>query len=451
MSKYIFQHIVKVPLSTELDVVVAYKRARQLTEMTGITLPTQTKFGTAVSEICRNVIEHVGQGAISFHLIEEAGRLWIEANIQDYGRGIADVEQYLNQKNAGINRKGSGLVNSRKLVDRFLICSNPDKGTCVQLLIKIPPKHPPINKSIVEGWQEFFAHEVDISPYEEIKRQNLQLLEVMESLRLKGIETESQLEEIKKLNEELESSNEHIRQLLGEREEKNRMLQQMNGELEQFAHTVSHDLKAPLKNITGLATLLQRSLDLSGNPKARAALEMLLGQAGKMENLITDILTYSRTGSGGVLKKSVSVAAVIEGVLGSFQVPEGFKVHLSEPLPELETEEIYLQQIFSNLIGNAVKYHDKAEGNITIEAKKEANAYTFCVADDGPGIPPSQRERIFEEFYTTGDTRSGASSGLGLSIVKRIVAQKGGQLWVESEGRGTAFCFTWPFESGERG
>jgi signal transduction histidine kinase len=446
MNKYIFQNVVKVPLSTELDVVVAYKRARQLAEMTGITLPAQTKYATAVSEICRNVIEHVGEGVIRFHLAEDAGRLWIEACITDYGRGIADVDQYLSPKNASFNRKGSGIANSRKLVDRFLVQSTAEKGTCVQLLVKIPAKHPPINKGIIQGWQDFFANEVDISPYEEIKRQNLQLLEVMDTLRLKGIETESQLEEISKLNEELESSNEHITELLGERDANNQLLRKMNQELEQFAYTVSHDLKAPLNNITGLATALQRKLDLSGNPQAQETLEMLLGQARKMDNLITGILVYSRTGSGSIARKSVKVAEVIEGVLDSIQVPAGFKVHLPEELPELDTEEIYLQQIFSNLIGNALKYHDKTEGNITIGAQKQAGAYTFCVADDGPGIPPDRQERIFERFYTTGNTDSGESTGLGLSIVKKIVAHKGGRIWVQSEGRGTAFCLTWPVE-----
>ncbi len=448
MSKYIFQNVVKVPLSTELDVVVAYKRARQLAEITGITLPAQTKYATAVSEICRNVIEHVGEGVICFHLAEDAGRLWIEACITDYGRGIADVDQYLSQKGVPFNRKGSGIANSRKLVDRFLVQSTAEKGTCVQLLVKIPAKHPPINKSIIQGWQDFFANEVDISPYEEIKRQNLQLLEVMDTLRLKGIETESQLEEISKLNEELESSNEHITELLGERDANNQLLRKMNQELEQFAYTVSHDLKAPLNNITGLATVLQRKLDLSDNPQAQETLEILLGQARKMDSLITGILIYSRTGSGSVAKKSVKVAEVIRGVLGSLQVPAGFKVHLPETLPELETEEIYLQQVFGNLIGNALKYHDKTEGNITISARKEGDAYTFSVADDGPGIPADRQERIFERFYTTGNTNGGESTGLGLSIVKKIVSQKGGSVWVESEGRGSAFCLTWPAEPG---
>jgi signal transduction histidine kinase len=223
----------------------------------------------------------------------------------------------------------------------------------------------------------------------------------------------------------------------------------MNQELEQFAYTVSHDLKAPLNNITGLATVLQRKLDLSGNPLAQETLEMLLGQARKMDNLITGILIYSRTGSGSVAKKSVKVAEVIGGVLDSLQVPAGFKVHLPETLPELETEEIYLQQIFGNLIGNALKYHDKTEGNITIGARKEGDAYIFCVADDGPGIPADRQERIFERFYTTGNTNSGESTGLGLSIVKKLVSQKGGSVWVESEGRGAAFCLTWPVAPGE--
>ncbi len=179
MYKYAYQNIVKVGVSNELDIVLAYKRARQLTQLTGMPVPTQTKFATAVSEICRNVLEHVGEGSIVFSIVEQDKYLYIEALIIDYGRGIPNVEEILKINIQPLGGKGWGIANAKKLVDQFSIESSPNKGTKVKLLKKIPTNHPPINKSIIEGWNEYFNNESRVSPYEEIKQQNIQLLEVM--------------------------------------------------------------------------------------------------------------------------------------------------------------------------------------------------------------------------------------------------------------------------------
>jgi signal transduction histidine kinase len=442
--KYIFQNIITVTLATEFDVVCAYKRARQLAEMTGMNISLQTRFGTAVSEICRNVIEHVGEGKIHFHLVEDKGQIYLESQIIDHGRGIANLEEVISKPKSSINHKGFGMSHAQKLADRFDITTDSQRGTKVLLSMKVPAKHPVFNKAIVTGWQEKLAEEEMVSPYEEIKQQNMQILDVLETLRLKGIETENQLEQIKSLNEDLEKSNQDIRQLLKERDEKNDLLLKMNNELEQFAHTVSHDLKAPLKNIEGLANLLKKTIVASGSEKALKQHNMLYEQIQRMNKLITEVLSYARSGLQNVTQTQVHVADLLAELIESSGVPEGMQIQIGPNMPVLDTEEIYLHQVFSNLLNNAVKYNDQPEGVIQIECERQNHSYQFCIADNGPGIPAEFHEKVFKIFYTLNEHQTEDSSGLGLSIVKKIVTEKGGKVWLESEGRGTRFYFTWP-------
>jgi anti-sigma regulatory factor (Ser/Thr protein kinase) len=167
--------ILTIRIQNEMDIVLAYRRAKQLSELTGLNISTQTKFATAISEICRNVMEHVGEGEIAFNLIEET-TLYLEAVVKDHGRGIDNLDQILKKQISNGSIKGCGIINSKKLVDLFDIESNALKGTKVTLRKKIPVPHPPINNLIIEGWKNYFLKEVAVSPYEEIKKQNMYLI-----------------------------------------------------------------------------------------------------------------------------------------------------------------------------------------------------------------------------------------------------------------------------------
>ncbi|QHT66597.1 GHKL domain-containing protein [Rhodocytophaga rosea] len=439
MLKYVHQNIVKISLVNELDIVLAYKRAKQLTQLTGMAIPTQTKFATAVSEICRNVLEHVGEGTIKFSIGELERSMYIEALIIDFGRGIPNVEEILKRNVIATTGKGWGIANAKKLVDHFTIQSENNKGTKVYLLKKIPANHPPINKTIVQGWNEYFSHEMSISPYEEIKQQNIQILEVMEALQIKQMQTEHQMDEIKALHE-------NVTALLKEREEANLLLQKMNKELEDFAYTVSHDLKAPLRNIEGITRLLKKFALSTGDEQVSLQFDMLSEQVQRMEKLITGILSYAKSGRQNLEQTSVNVATLLHEIKDTIMIPEGISIHIGQDMPMLHTEEIYLRQIFTNLLENAIKYHDKTEGNISISSQQKGSFFEFAVKDDGPGIDEEHHEKIFKMYYSLHTSGVKDSTGLGLSIIKKITSEKGGKVWVESKGRGSTFIFTWPAE-----
>lgn len=434
--------ILKINIANELDVVLAYKRAKQLSEKLGITIANQTKFATAVSEICRNVVEHVGNGTIAFSLPEEQGIKYIEAVVSDRGRGIVNIDFLLKQNKGSSNVKGSGLANSRKLVDYFNIESEFEKGTRVTLRQRLPHNAPPVTKAIAESW----AYEFDtdsVSPYAEIKRQNMQLLEVLDQLRERNEVAEQQLQEISRLNEQLQQNNQEIQVLLQEREQQNERLQEINQELDNFAHTVSHDLRAPLQNIDGIARAMQDYLDNNRLDDVKELLPLLHKQTSRMDQFIMSILSYSLAGSRNITKSKVDLLELLHEIEGLLRVPEHVQIHFPSTTFTLTTEAILLHQVFSNLIGNAIKYHDMQQGaTISVSFNIQNDWVLFTVEDNGPGIPVTLHNNIFNMYFTVNQATAG--TGLGLAIVKKIVTGKGGKIWVESEGRGTRFIFTWP-------
>ncbi|MGV3540885.1 MAG: sensor histidine kinase [Rufibacter sp.] len=438
------QPITTIQLQNELDVVLAYKRAMQLSEFTGLPTAAQTKFATAVSEICRNVLEHVGEGAIRFSMVENRHLLFLEAYITDRGRGIPNAQELLDRRYAPSAGKGQGIYNSKKLVDNFQLESDFEKGTRVRLQKRIPANHPPINKAIIQGWADYFHHEVEISPYAEIKRQNMQLIELMEQLRVRTIEAEYQLQEIQHLNQELQTSNQEVNILLQERDLKNQELEKVNKTLDEFAQTVTHDLKAPLYNIRGLAEAVDDFLKENCHEEAQAVMPMIHLQVKRMDHLITDVLAYSLTGRQQIPQKRVAVSELIYSVITTLAIPKGVQIFIPDNLPVLHTEEIFLQQIFSNLLSNAIKYHDLPHGSIWVEAIQQGAFWEFTVKDNGPGILPEDHEKVFELFETTSDVNHPDSTGIGLALVRKILEEKNCRIWITSEGRGTTMHFTWP-------
>lgn len=434
--------ILKINIANELDVVLAYKRAMQLSEKLGATMASQTKFATAVSEICRNVVEHVGTGAIVFSLPEVIGVKYIEAVVSDRGRGIGNIDFLLNRYHGNLHVKGSGLGHSRKLVDFFNIESEFEKGTRVTLRQRLPHNAPPVTKALAEAWAREFDSD-SVSPYGEIKRQNMQLLEVMDQLRERNEEAEQQLREISRLNSQLQQTNQDIQHLLEEREQQNVRLKEINEELDSFAHTVSHDLRAPLQNIKGLSLALADCLDQERVKEAAELFPMLRQQTERMESFIQGILSYSLAGRNNIGKSTVDFLQLLHDVTALLNVPGHIDIRLPSTTFTLTTETILLHQVFSNLIGNAIKYHDlERDATVSVAFSIQKDWVYFTVEDNGPGILAAHHANLFDMYFTT--NRAAAGTGLGLSIVKKIVEGKEGKVFLESDGRGARFVFTWP-------
>lgn len=221
-------------------------------------------------------------------------------------------------------------------------------------------------------------------------------------------------------------------------------LKRKNQELDQFAHIVSHDMKAPLRGIDNVVTWIEEDHKEELTPKVEQYMQLIKGRVVRGENLIKGLLAYARTGKEDHHKEEVDVKELVNELLENYQLKPVLKVSVSEELPVLHTERIPLLQVFSNLISNAIKYNDKERGGVKIYHKEFLDHYEFFVEDNGPGIGRNYHEKIFLIFQTLQERDSFESTGVGLAIVKKILDARNEKIHIESEkGEGTIFSFTW--------
>ncbi|MCK8521350.1 PAS domain S-box protein [Aquimarina sp. D1M17] len=218
-------------------------------------------------------------------------------------------------------------------------------------------------------------------------------------------------------------------------------LEKSNKDLQDFAHIVSHDLKSPLRSMNALITWIREDYEEVLDDTAQKSFDMLLKKVDKMDHLITGILKYSSIDKTETSKKPIDLKEVIQDIIDIIFIPDHIKISVTSPLPVVLGDKFRLQQLFQNLLNNAVKYNDKEEGIITVNCENENDFWKFSIEDNGPGISKRYHQKIFQIFQTLDNGKE--STGVGLSIVKKIVDMYQGKIWVESEeGLGTTFYFT---------
>ncbi|MBE9516234.1 MAG: PAS domain S-box protein [Proteobacteria bacterium] len=222
-------------------------------------------------------------------------------------------------------------------------------------------------------------------------------------------------------------------------------LKSKNKELDSFAYIASHDLKAPLRAISNLSSWVEEDLDVSDNPEAKEHLSLLRKRVVRMEEMINGILQYSRAGRANTEIATVNVNELLHEITGMLSPPPGLTIDIENDMPTFDCPKVLLTQVFSNLISNAIKYHDRENGKIEISVKDKADEYEFCVADDGPGIDPRYHETIFDIFQTLQARDEIESTGIGLAVVNKIIREQRGVIRIDSDiGSGARFFFTWP-------
>jgi PAS domain S-box-containing protein len=222
-------------------------------------------------------------------------------------------------------------------------------------------------------------------------------------------------------------------------------LERSNQELDQFAYVTSHDLKAPLRGIANLSQWVEEDLGDAVTEEVRDHLTLMRGRVHRMESLIDGILEYSRAGRVRVDVEPVVMGELLREVVELLDPPPSLRIEIADAMPTLRTERLPLQQVLMNLVGNAIKYVGRGDGEVRVSVEQEGGMYRFSVADNGPGIAREYHERIFGIFQTLHARDKVEGTGIGLSLVKKIVEGRGGRVWLDSvEGAGTTFHFTWP-------
>jgi signal transduction histidine kinase len=409
--------VTKFDISNELDIVLAHKRTSQLCDLTGLSFFSKTAFITAVSEICRNVIEHAGTGKIMFFAYPEGTQM--EIVISDNGPGIENLEELLSRPY--VQRvKGCGLQNSKKLVDFFTV-NTSQQGTSISLGMKINRKLIPMNETIIREWADFFKNEKAVSPYDEIKRQNQQLLEITDQLRIKNLETDEQLVQIKDLNNQLYKNNK---------------------ELEDFASTLSHDLRGPISNLKMLVSIIENS---RSTEKRDEYIKEFKSQVERLDEMIlglAEVIDLKNTAKN--IANSVLFEDILNVVLAELKKEiEDSQAHIEYDFykrTSIKYYEVYLHSILINLVSNALKYKSTERiPVIRISSSTENDSVVLLVQDNGIGMDlVKMGNELFKPFRRFNSKTSGR--GLGLHLIKGMVEKNGGLIEVSSEpDKGTSF------------
>ena len=290
----------------------------------------------------------------------------------------------------------------------------------------------------------------ETAAHAEAARRSEELARANQLLEEQAVELETQAEELVAQRESLQEANESLREALAAGEAAYR-------ELDQFAYVASHDLKAPLRGIANLAQWIQDDAGDQISGESTEHMRLLQGRVRRMEALIDGILAYSRAGRrSGEAAESVDTGRLVREVVELLAPPPSVSIRIPDGLPVVASERIPLQQVFMNLLGNALKYGAAGRDSaiIDVEWRDAGRMVEFTVRDNGPGIAPEFHERIWLIFQTLAARDKVEGTGIGLSMVKKIVESRGGRVRLESApGQGAAFHFTWPrnFREGVRG
>jgi light-regulated signal transduction histidine kinase (bacteriophytochrome) len=218
-------------------------------------------------------------------------------------------------------------------------------------------------------------------------------------------------------------------------------LEKRNDELNEYAHVVSHDLKSPLRSINALIAWLKEDNKDRFDAVSLQNFALIESTLEKMEQLISNILNYSSLDAESTEREVVDLNEVLSDLEQILFIPDHINLKTKKPLPTLQGDKTKLQQLFQNLIGNAIKFCDKEEGLIEVDFEDTETHYQFYVKDNGIGIEKQYHEKIFKIFNYLNKSKD--SSGIGLSIVKKIVDLHEGEIWIDSElNKGTTFYFT---------
>lgn len=242
-------------------------------------------------------------------------------------------------------------------------------------------------------------------------------------------------------NDELTALATSLNSMSGKLDKNIHELKNRNAELNKFAYVVSHDLKAPIRGIHNVISWIEEDLDNELSPELKRYLKIIPQKTRRMEALINGLLAYARLNVNVPLENIDTNAMVHE--IATTIVPRNFKLEIGN-LPNLFAQRIKLEQVFTNLISNAVKYTPQENGIIQISCETFADFYTFSVKDNGIGIAAEYHQKIFEIFQTLREQNEEESTGLGLAIVKKIIDDRQEHITVKSElGKGAEFIFTW--------
>ncbi|MCK4353545.1 PAS domain S-box protein, partial [candidate division WOR-3 bacterium] len=244
--------------------------------------------------------------------------------------------------------------------------------------------------------------------------------------------------ELKRMKHEIEEYSQEL-------EHKVEQLQKLNEELSQYTYAVSHDLRAPLRALINYSRFLQEDFVDKLNEIGKDYIQSIAENALYMEELVVDLLEYSRIGRIKPKIIEVDLGKLLDNIVSKLHPGENIQVTLPKKMPIIQASELHLEQIFSNLLSNAFKFNKTPKPQITVECLDKDNVWEFAVRDNGIGIDPKYFDKIFGIFQRLHTQEEYEGTGIGLAIVKKAIEEQGGTVWIESTpNKGSVFSFALP-------
>ena len=437
--------IITLELRFESDVVLTRQRTRQLAELLGFKSYEQTSIATAVSEIARNAVQYAGGGKVELGVETKGSQLFL-IRIRDKGLGIANLQAILDGRYNSSTGIGLGIVGAKRLTDKFDIESNPETGTTVLLGKKLPKQTPIVTGQVLAEITKELAQRQPDNVYEEMQRQNQELLHTLEELRARQAEVEQ-------LNRELEDTNRGVVALYAELDDKAEYLQRASKLKSHFLSDMSHEFRTPLNSILSLSGLLLERTDGELTSEQEKQVMFIRNSANVLSELVNNLLDLAKIEAGKIVVNPSyfdvgDIFSTLRGMFRPLVTSDVVSLIFEEPIeiPKLHTDEGKVSQILRNFISNALKFTEKGEIRVWADIGS-GNTVIFSIADTGVGIAAEDRERIFEEFIQVEGPaqKRFKGTGLGLPLCRKLALLLGGNVSVTSElGVGSTFQATIP-------
>ncbi len=436
-------------LRHERHVVHARQRAREIAAHLGFEHREQIRLATAASELARNAFRYATNGTVEFLVKTATPQLFVIA-VTDSGPGIPDLSEILDGRYVSQTGLGKGIIGTKRLMDHFQISSSAE-GTRVEAGKLLPRTAALVNADRVRRIASDLATQNATDPFDEVERQNQELLNTLADLR----EKQDQLAE---LNRELEDTNRGVVALYAELDQNADDLRRVSELKTSFLSNLSHEFRTPLNSITSLCHLLKSRTDGDLSVEQEKQIVYIQRSANELTELVNDLLDLAKVEAGkiDVKPKHFEVQDVFGALRGMLKpLLTGNSLELifdaNPALPPLYTDEGKVSQILRNLISNALKFTRR--GHVSLSAHLEADDFiVFRVSDTGIGIAAEDQERVFEEFVQIeGELQAKVKgTGLGLPLSRRLAELLGGTLTLESEvGVGSTFSARLPIAFGQ--
>lgn len=426
-------------LRYERDVVKARQRARQIASLLGFDPQEQIRLATATSEIARNAFRYAKAGTVEF-LLELDMPQHLVICVEDKGPGISNLQQVLDGEYKSRTGLGMGIIGTRRLMDKFEI-NTGQHGTSVVLQASLPKRSAALRREEIRPLVSRINSSGLEDPFEELERQNQELLKTLASLRARQ-------EELARANRELEDTNRGVVALYAELDERADALRRASDLKTSFLSNMSHEFRTPLNSVLSLARMLLDRMDGELTEEQEKQVRYIQKSAQDLFEMVNDLLDLAKVEAGKVEVRPKQFTAgelfgALRGMLKPLLQDNSLNLVFVEldDLPALVTDEGKISQILRNFISNALKFTQRGEVRVSASLQ-ENDVMAFAVSDTGIGIAPQDIQKIFEEFVQIESPmqRRVKGTGLGLPLSRKLARLLGGDVTVQSTpGLGSTF------------